>query len=185
MTDTAPIPPPPPAPGEHLSVVVMGVSGSGKSTLGVAVAKALRLGFEDGDDLHPHANVEKMSAGIPLTDDDRWPWLDRVGTVLADVATYPSGVVVACSALRRAYRARIRTAAAGPVRFLYLEADRDEMVRRLRARPHHYMPPSLVDSQFATLEPPEGERDVLTIPASGPLDAHVAAAVAWLSTALP
>jgi gluconokinase len=191
MTDPSPnapatpLPPPRPALDEHLSVVVMGVSGSGKTTLGMALATRLKLGFADGDDLHPPSNVEKMSAGIPLTDADRWPWLDRVGTVLADAQTYPTGVVVACSALRRVYRDRIRTAAAGPVRFLYLEAERDDMVRRLKARPHHYMPASLVDSQFATLEPPAGEADVLTLPAGGALDANVARAAAWLASALP
>ena len=90
-----------------------------------------------------------------------------------------------CAARRRAYRDRIRTAAAGPVRFIYLEADRDDMIRRLQGRPHHYMPPSLVDSQFATLEPPDGEADVLTLPAAGAGEAKVWQAAAWLATALP
>jgi gluconokinase len=167
----------------RLAVVVMGVSGSGKSTLGLALAKQLRLAFADGDDLHPHSNVEKMSAGIPLTDADRWPWLDRVGATLAETSADVAGTVVAASALRRVYRDRIRTAANGPVHFIYLAADRDEMVRRLRARPHHYMPASLVESQFATLEVPSDEPDVLTLSATGDLTENVQRAVDWLNDA--
>lgn len=163
------------------TVVVMGVSGSGKTTLGQALSKALGVAFVDGDDLHPPENVAKMAAGTPLTDADRWPWLDRVGRTLADSTTYPAGIVVACSALRRAYRDRIRAAAGGKVRFVYLAAEEREMERRLAARPHHYMPASLVHSQFMTLEVPEGEAGVLVLPATGDIAANTVEAATWLA----
>lgn len=162
----------------------MGVSGSGKTTLGEALAARLGLAFVDGDDLHPAANVAKMAAGTPLADADRWPWLDRVGAALANADAYPAGLAVACSALRRIYRDRIRAAGGAGVRFVYLQADETEMVRRLEARPHHYMPPSLVHSQFAALEPPDpaGEPDVLAVPATGPVGDKVEATARWLAT---
>ena len=98
----------------------MGVSGSGKSTVAAGIAAALGLAFIDGDSLHTPASVARMRAGIALTDDDRWPWLDRIGACLGDVARYPQGIVIACSALKRAYRDRIRAAAPG-VRFVFLD----------------------------------------------------------------
>ena len=104
---------PPPAARERLALVVMGVSGSGKSTVGAAVAAALALHFIDGDSLHAPASVAKMQAGTPLDDDDRWPWLDRIGAALSDATRWPGGVIVACSALKRSYRDRIRAAAPG------------------------------------------------------------------------
>ncbi len=164
------------------AVVIMGVSGSGKTTFGEALAKRMGLAFVDGDDLHPAANVAKMAAGVPLDDADRWPWLDRVGAALANVTAYPAGLVVACSALRRVYRDRIRAEAGDSLRFVYLQADESEMVRRLQARPHHYMPASLVHSQFAVLEPPDpkDELDVLILPATGAVDAKVDTAINWL-----
>lgn len=130
-------------------VVVMGVSGSGKSTVGRLVADALGAGFVDGDDLHPAANVAKMSQGIPLTDDDREPWLRAVGRTLADAG--PAGMVVACSALKRSYRDLIRSEAPGAF-FAELDGDRALLAERM-IRPGHFMPASLLDSQLATLEP--------------------------------
>jgi gluconokinase len=131
-----------------MHIVVMGVSGSGKSTVGVALAARLGVEFEDGDDLHPQANIAKMSAGIPLTDEDRWPWLDAVGDWLA---SRPDGVV-ACSALRRVYRDRIR--ARVPAAYVvHLAGAQETIAARQAARPGHFMPPSLLASQFATLEP--------------------------------
>ena len=130
-------------------VVVMGVSGSGKSTVGAALARRLGVPFEDGDDLHPPENVAKMAAGHPLDDDDRRPWLDAVGTWLAG---HPAGGVVACSALRRAYRDRLRGHAPG-VRFLLLTGSPEVIARRQADRPGHFMPASLLRSQLATLEP--------------------------------
>ena len=126
----------------------MGVSGSGKSLIGSGLAAERGWAFVDGDDLHPEANVAKMAAGIPLTDADRWPWLDAVAATLA---ASPGGIVVACSALRRAYRDRIRTAAPD-VFFVELAGPRDLLWQRMTARPGHFMPASLLDSQLATLE---------------------------------
>ena len=159
--------------GQRLQIVVMGVSGCGKSSFGAALAYGLVLDFVDGDDLHSVANVAKMRSGSPLDDADRAPWLDAIGTVLADAAHHPDGVVIACSALKRAYRDRIR-AAAGPMRFLFLDADRALIERRFAGR-QHFMPASLIDSQFATLERPgAGEPDVITLDAARPLGDLVA-----------
>jgi gluconokinase len=138
-------------------IVIMGVSGCGKSTVGAALGAALGIPYRDGDDLHPVANVEKMRAGVPLTDADRWPWLDRVADVLRDDAP----VIVGCSALRRVYRDRIRAGAGGPVRFVHLVGSRDVIAGRMAARTGHYMPPALLDSQFATLEPPGPDEAVV------------------------
>ncbi|MFI2101784.1 gluconokinase [Isoptericola sp. NPDC019693] len=139
------------APGVR-GVVVMGVAGSGKSTVGTLLAARLGLRFVDADDLHPPANVAKMSAGTPLTDDDRRPWLARVGDVLRTGAETGAPVVVACSALRRAYRDALRRGAGGDVAFAHLHGDRDLLARRIAARADHFMPPALLDSQLATLE---------------------------------
>ncbi len=149
---------------ETLALVVMVVSGSGKTTVGRTLAAALRMEFVDGDDLHSPEARAKMGAGVALTDDDRWPWLDRVGARLA-----LGRVVIACSALRRAYRDRLRAAAGPALKFIYLEADREAMRRRVARRRGHYMPASLVDSQFAALEPPDGEADVIAVAATGDL----------------
>jgi gluconokinase len=147
----------------HRAIVVMGVSACGKTSVGQALAARFGLGFVDGDDLHPVRNVEKMAGGTPLTDEDRWPWLDRIGAVLADRAAHPKGVVIACSALRKIYRDRIRASAGPGLGFVFLDISREEAGRRIAARKNHYMPPSLLDSQFATLERPDGEADVIAI----------------------
>ncbi|MFT4030657.1 MAG: gluconokinase [Protaetiibacter sp.] len=137
------------------SVVVAGVSGSGKSTVGALLAARLGVPFADGDALHPPANLAKMASGIPLDDADRWPWLDAVGERLA-----ASPVVVACSALRRAYRDRLRAAAPG-ARFVLLDGSRELLEARMAARTDHFMPPALLDSQLATLERPDPDERVL------------------------
>jgi len=134
------------------AIVIMGVSGSGKTTLGGRVAAALGYTFVEGDDLHPAANVAKMSAGIALTDDDRWPWLDRVADALRTLSG--AGCVVSCSALRRAYRDHIRARSGVAVTFVHPEVDFPTLSHRMENRPGHYMPPSLLDSQWATLEHP-------------------------------
>lgn len=151
-----------------LRVVIMGVSGCGKSSVGAALSVRLGIPYRDGDDLHPAANVAKMRAGIPLGDEDRWPWLDRVANVLRREAP----VLVGCSALRRAYRDRIRAGADGPVRFVHLTGGRAVIAARMAAREGHYMPPSLLDSQFATLEPP-GPEEAFSIDIDQPLAAIV------------
>lgn len=131
------------------AIVVMGVSGSGKSTIGIGLAERLSVPFVDADDLHPLTNVDKMAAGLPLTDDDRWPWLHRVGQVIAEHAE--TGVVVACSALKRAYRDAIR-GQAPRTRFVELFGTRELLASRLGAREGHFMPAALLDSQLDTLE---------------------------------
>jgi gluconokinase len=161
-------------------IVIMGVSGCGKSTVGAALSGALGIGYRDGDDLHPPANVEKMRAGQPLTDDDRWPWLDRVAAVLRDAAP----VIAGCSALRRAYRDHLRAGAGGPITFLYLTGSRDLIAARMAARTGHYMPPSLLGSQFAALEPP-GMDEALTIDIDQPLPAILSTILAHLKEKMP
>lgn len=156
-----------------LRLVVMGVSGCGKTTLGKALAARLGAGFVDADDLHPPANRAKMARGEALTDGDRAPWLDLVAGVLRNRAP----VVVACSALRRAYRDRLREA--GEVRFLHLAAPREVIAARLAARQGHFMPASLLDSQYATLEPP-GPDEAVTLDARLPPDVLLEQALARL-----
>ena len=157
-------------------VVIMGVSGCGKSSVGAGLAARLGLNYRDGDDLHPPENVAKMRAGMPLTDGDRWPWLDRVGQVL--LAEAP--VIVGCSALKRAYRDRIRTAAGGPVTFVHLAGSQEVIAARMALRQGHYMPLSLLDSQFAALEPPAAE-EAITVSIDQPLEALVADILRQLS----
>lgn len=130
-------------------VVVMGVSGSGKSTVGELVAERLGIPFADADDLHPESNVAKMSSGLPLTDEDRWPWLAAVGDALAEASA--TGLVMACSALRRAYRDAILERAPGAV-FVLLHGSRELLAERIGGREGHFMPTTLLDSQLATLE---------------------------------
>jgi gluconokinase len=166
----------------RLALVAMGVSGSGKTYVGTAIATALNIPFFDGDDLHSPEARAKMTAGVPLNDEDRAPWLDRIGALLADAAAHPQGVVVACSALRRAYRDRLRAAAGPSLRFLFLKGDKAMMRARVAARKNHYMPPSLIDSQFATLESPEGEGDVVTIPADADLAQTLGATIERLAS---
>src|SRR5579872_4407744 len=114
---SAPLPLPVPSPP---ALVVMGVSGSGKSTIGAALAERLGVAFRDADEFHPKSNIAKMSAGTPLTDEDRWPWLDAIGAALAEAGRQGRGIVVGCSALKRIYRDRLRTAAHRPITFVYL-----------------------------------------------------------------
>jgi gluconokinase len=135
-------------------VVVMGVSGSGKSTIGALLADRLDCGFIDGDALHPASNRAKMASGVPLTDDDRRPWLSVVGTTLERYAD--TGVVIACSALRRVYREAIVNEAPGAL-FVHLAGAPDLLSMRLAARAGHFMPPSLLVSQIDTLEPLAGD----------------------------
>ena len=165
----------PPA-SEPLALVVMGVSGSGKTTLGLALAAALGAEFIDGDDLHSDVARAKMAAGHALTDADRWPWLDRIGAALAG----DKRRIVACSALKRVYRDRLRAAAGPHLRFVYLAATPEAMRERVAARRGHYMPASLVDSQFTTLEPPSGEPDVIEVSATDPPDSLAAQVTARL-----
>lgn len=146
-----------------LALVVMGVAGSGKSTLASLLAEKLHCPFFEGDAYHSEANVAKMRGGEPLTDIDRWPWLDKLGSAIGFGVAANGLAVAACSALRSAYRDRLRTAIGTPVLFVLLEADREELVRRLTNRPDHYMPATLLDSQLATLEPPTADEHALIL----------------------
>jgi gluconokinase len=176
----------PPVPSHHrLTLIVMGVSGSGKTTIGVALAKAMGIAFFDGDDLHSPVARAKMTAGTPLTDEDRAPWLDRIGRLLADDAAHPDGAIVACSALRRAYRDRLRAVVGPSLRFVFLKGDKALMRDRVAARKGHYMPASLIDSQFAALESPEAESDVVTVPADADLSRVIDETIERLSRATP
>ncbi|MCJ1712836.1 gluconokinase [Curtobacterium sp. VKM Ac-2922] len=160
-------------------VLVMGVSGSGKSTVGEALTRALvargePAEFIDADDLHPAANKEKMRQGTPLTDQDRWPWLDACAARIAAVQAGGKRCVMANSALKRAYRDRLRTSAPGLV-IAFLDGSQDLIAERQSHRHHEYMPNSLLDSQFATLERPQADEAAASIPIHGSVDDTVAA----------
>jgi carbohydrate kinase (thermoresistant glucokinase family) len=161
--------------GKPVVAVVMGVSGSGKTTIAALLAAAMRWSFQEGDALHPDANVEKMRSGIPLDDADRWPWLDRIaGVIDAWRADGESGVVT-CSALRRAYRDRL-IGDRPDVALIYLRAPYETIARRMAARHEHFMPLQLLDSQFATLEDPGPDENPIVIDDEGtPHDAVVGA----------
>jgi carbohydrate kinase (thermoresistant glucokinase family) len=135
-------------------VVVMGVSGSGKSTIGALLAARFGCEFLDADEFHPPENVAKMAAGVPLADEDRWPWLERLN---AELRRHPRAVL-ACSALKQAYRDRL--GAGLDCRFVHLRGSIELIRARLQSRQHRYMPASLLESQFATLEPPAGAIDI-------------------------
>jgi gluconokinase len=158
----------------------MGVSGSGKSTLGGALARALDCEFLEGDQFHSPEAVARMASGIPLTDADRWPWLDRLGQAVGARVAAAGIVVAACSALRRVYRERLKKAIAAPVRFVLMDADRDELLRRMTGRTGHYMPPSLLDSQINTLERPDPDEAILALDSRQPLTSLCAQALTWL-----
>ena len=159
---------------EPLRLVVMGVSGSGKSTLASALGEALHLRTVDGDDLHLPESVRKMSAGIALTDEDRWPWLDRVATCLqSPLAADQAGCVVACSALRRVYRDHLRAQVPG-LRFVFLDGPAELLRQRMAQRTGHFMQLKLLESQLDTLEKPApDEPGVLTVPAHQSIEAQI------------
>lgn len=152
---------PPPAPGS-LRWVVMGVSGSGKSTVGAALANHFAVAFLEGDAYHPAANVSKMTAGIPLDDDDRAGWLDALATEIGQACSEGRGLVLSCSALKRRYRDLLR-AADPALRFVHLAGPRELIAERMHGRPGHYMPPSLLDSQLSILEPLQADEAGLTL----------------------
>ncbi len=156
--------------------VVMGVSGCGKTSVGQALAARCGLTFIDGDDLHPPANIAKMSAGQPLDDADRAPWLADVGKALSR----QDKVVIGCSALKVAYRDTIRQFAAHAVHFLHLAAPQSVLAARVNVRADHFMPPALLDSQYAALEPLGHAENGRTIDIDQPFDAVVAAAEAYV-----
>lgn len=156
-------------------VVVMGVSGSGKTTIGAAIAQALGIDFVDGDSLHSDSNIAKMEAGKPLTDDDRWPWLAKIGQTMTEASS--TGLVIACSALKRSYRDAIRHQVPTAV-FLYLSGSREVLLSRLEGRKNHFMPMTLLDSQLATLETLQPDENGFGVEIDSPLDEIVADIVA-------
>ena len=144
------------------ALIVMGVSGSGKSTIGEKLAERLGWSYEDGDKFHPASNVAKMSAGHPLTDEDRWPWLQAIADEIDRVCAAGEHAVIACSALKRAYR-DILVHGRSDVRIVYLKGTQELIASRLAQRKGHFMPPGLLESQFKTLEPPGAIENPVTV----------------------
>jgi gluconokinase len=161
------------------ALIVMGVSGSGKSTVAGKLAERLHWTCEDGDRFHPKSNVEKMSAGHPLTDEDRQPWLQAIADEIDRVASDGEHAVIACSALKRAYRA-ILVHGRHDVRIVYLKGSRDLIAKRLALRKGHFMPPALLESQFNTLEPPDSSEDHIVVDIDASVEAIVDHTVAKL-----
>jgi len=144
-------------------IIVMGVSGCGKTTIGETLARHFDVPFIEGDALHPQTNIDKMSGGTPLNDNDRWPWLEEIGRQLRAKKAIAGGGVATCSALKKIYRAYLREAAGADLRFVFLNCSRTELESRMAARKHHFMPPFLLASQLSTLESPVGESGVVSI----------------------
>jgi gluconokinase len=154
------------------ALVVMGVSGSGKSTIADRLAERLRWSYEDGDKFHPASNVAKMSAGHPLTDEDRWPWLQAIAGEIDRVCKAGQHAVIACSALKRRYR-DILVHGRSDVRIIYLKGTQELIASRLSQRKGHFMPPGLLASQFKTLEPPDTNENPVIVSIDAPVDTIV------------
>ena len=155
----------------------MGVSACGKSTIGAVLAEKMGLPFQDGDSLHPPGNIEKMEQGIALQDEDRWPWLARVGEEFGQ----SNGMVIACSALKKAYRDLIAEKAGRPVTFIHLVGTRELLTERMGQRSGHFMPTSLLESQLATLETPAADERVVTVDIDADVETIVARAMSGLA----
>lgn len=162
-------------------IVLMGVSGAGKSTIGEMLGARLGLPYMDGDDLHPQENIDKMAEGIPLTDEDRWPWLTDIGDWLQDHA---EGGIIGCSALKRTYRDTIRIAAPRAV-FVHVHGDYDLLRSRMEHRPGHFMPSSLLDSQMEILEPLEADEPGIVFDIADQPRMLVDKAEKWLTSVNP
>jgi len=160
-------------------IVLMGVSGSGKSTIGAALSKELGWPYADADEFHPPANVAKMKSGQPLTDDDRWPWLEAIAAHIDSAREKGRHAIVSCSALKRVYR-DILIGARDDVRLVLLDGTRDEIFARMSARKDHFMPLALLDSQFATLERPGAEERPVVVSINGTPEEIAAAIVAGI-----
>jgi len=157
-------------------IVVMGVAGSGKTTIASGLAETLGVPFVEGDSLHPPANVKKMAGGIALTDEDRWPWLEAIGDRIEVERVTGHGVVVSCSALKHVYRDCLRKQVHGTVQFILLDGSPELIGDRMRKRKGHFMPPALLDSQFATLEKPTADEHAVILDISHPIPALLAEA---------
>ena len=164
-------------------IVVMGVAGSGKTTIASGLAEKLGVPFVEGDSLHPAANVKKMASGTPLTDADRWPWLEAIGERMEVERVTGHGVVVSCSALRHVYRDCLRKKVNGKVHFILLDGSRELITDRMKQRKGHFMPPALLDSQFATLEKPTPDEDAVILDISHPIPALLAEATRYVTPA--
>lgn len=163
------------------AIVVMGVSGCGKTSVAEGLAASLGYSFLEGDRLHPQASIDKMSKGVPLTDADRWPWLQRIGERLRDATASERGIVVSCSALKRSYRDCLRSAAGTGLSFVFLSGSRALLLERMGERKGHFMPASLLDSQLAALEDPSAEPDVVTVDIDATVTDVIAASLRELS----
>ncbi|MCW2538128.1 MAG: gluconokinase [Modestobacter sp.] len=163
------------------SIVVMGVSGAGKTSVAVEIARQLGWEYIEGDDLHPAANVAKMAGGHPLDDEDRWPWLRKIAEVIGEHEAAGTSFLVTCSALKRSYRDLLRDGHPS-IWFAHVSASEAVLGERLKMRQGHYMPPSLLGSQLATLEPLADDEPGAVIPGNGPLEQTVAELVADLRT---
>ncbi len=159
------------------NIVIMGVAGCGKTTVGEKLSEVMGIPFLDGDTLHPQANIEKMAAGIPLSDNDRLPWLEAVGRAFASSET---PLIIGCSALKRAYRDVIGKIAQEGVTFIHLTGSREIIAERMAKRTRHFMPLTLLDSQFATLESPGDDEDAIVIDIDQPIDVIVQSAASQL-----
>ena len=159
------------------NLIVMGVSGCGKTTVGAAFAAHFGAAFIEGDALHPRENVAKMSAGIPLTDADRGPWLEAIAERIAAADVEPAGVIAACSSLKRAYRRILTGKTRRRTTFIFLDGSHALLAARMAARKNHFMPASLLDSQLATLEKPGPDEDVIRIDLDADIDAQLEAAM--------
>ncbi len=159
----------PPFRGARL-VVVMGVAGCGKSTVGAELGHQIGAVYLDGDTFHPKSNIGKMEANVPLEDDDRWPWLDRIGS---EMAGHGGQLIVGCSALKRAYRDRLRCACGEDITFIHLTASREVIADRMSERTGHFMPLGLLDNQFDVLEPPMADERAISVDIDKPVSAIV------------
>jgi gluconokinase len=164
-----------------LAIIIMGVSGSGKSTLGKELADALAVPFLEGDVFHTPQAIEKMRAAVPLTDEDRWPWLDSLGCAVGAAMANSGVVVAACSALKRTYRDRLRKTISAPVCFVLLDGEREELWRRLSNRIGHFMPARLLSSQLETLERPRADEPAITLDAGQPPSVLCEQTITWLT----
>jgi len=161
------------------ALIVMGVAGSGKTTVAQALAGRIGWIFQDGDAFHPASNVEKMRAGRPLTDDDRWPWLRAIAAEVDRTRAAGEHTIIACSALKRVYRNILIGQRTG-VRLIYLRGSRELILQRLRGRRGHFMPPQLLDSQLATLEAPDADENAIVVDVEASVDAIVDAVIRQL-----
>lgn len=161
----------------------MGVTSCGKTSVGEGLAKELNCSFIEGDRLHPASNIAKMSAGTPLTDADRWPWLEIIGKAMKAECDKGHGVVASCSSLKKAYRQKLAEAAGRPITFIYLHGSRNLLAARMAERKGHFMPASLLDSQLATIEIPGPEENALHLDVVLPVDELVRRSKAYLTSA--